>query len=195
MRTYGQFCPIARGSEILAERWTPIILRNLLLGCRTFGEIADGAPGIPRTLLSERLRSLEQHGIVRREPHPRGRGFLYGLTPAGEDLHETCVVMGMWGLRWLEIAPEHLDPYVLLWGICRELDRALLPERRITVRFDFREAPRAARRFWLVMQRPDPEGVHAGRVTVDGPHALVAVVRRWGGQSSFAGAGRAAAVR
>ena len=157
MRGYGQYCPLARAAEILATRWTLIIVRNLLLGCETFGEIADGAPGIPRTLLSQRLRLLEGHGLLARAPNPHGRGSLYRLTDAGRELHETCLVMGIWGMRWLEVAPEHLDPYVLLWGLCREVDPRLVPERRITVRFEFRDAARPYNRFWLVMQRPKPE--------------------------------------
>ena len=59
MRTYGQYCPIARGAEIFAERWTPLIVRNLYLGCGSFGEILEGAPGLSRTLLSQRLKQLE----------------------------------------------------------------------------------------------------------------------------------------
>jgi DNA-binding HxlR family transcriptional regulator len=86
LRTYGQFCPIARGSEILAERWTPIILRNLLLGCRTFNEIAAGAPGLSRALLARRLRELERAGVLEIRPKPGGRGSVYEPTPAGKDL-------------------------------------------------------------------------------------------------------------
>jgi DNA-binding HxlR family transcriptional regulator len=157
VRGYGQYCPIARAAEVLATRWTLIIVRNLLLGCRTFGEIADGAPGISRTLLSERLRMLEQHGLDAREPAPSGHGFHYELTEAGRDLHEVCMTLALWGHRWLEIAPEHLDPYVILWGFCKEVDRALLPETRVTVRFEFSDWSRPYDRFWVVMQRPEPE--------------------------------------
>ena len=64
MRTYGQYCPIARGAEIFAERWTPLIVRNLHLGCETFGEILEGAPGLSNTLLAQRLHQLEHLGIV-----------------------------------------------------------------------------------------------------------------------------------
>ena len=81
VRTYGQYCPVARATEILAMRWTPIIVRNLLLGCETFGELMDGAPGIPRTLLSSRLELLEQYGVIERVPS--GRGSRYLLTEAG----------------------------------------------------------------------------------------------------------------
>jgi DNA-binding HxlR family transcriptional regulator len=157
MLGYGQYCPIARAAEVLATRWTLIIVRNLLLGCETFSEIADGAPGIPRSLLSQRLRLLETHGIVARAPNPHGRGWRYSLTDAGRDLHETCVVMGAWGARWLEMTAEELDPYVILWGLSRELGRRdLLPDRRIIVRFELRD-DRARHRFWLIAQRPEPE--------------------------------------
>ena len=84
MRTYGQFCPVARTSELLAERWTPIIIRNMLNGCRTFSEIRQGAPGIPTALLGKRLDTLERHGIIEREPLPVGRGWSYRLTEQGQ---------------------------------------------------------------------------------------------------------------
>lgn len=69
--SYGQFCPIARGWRVLAERWTPIILRNVLVGCRTFNEISAGAPGPSRTLLTRRLRDLARYGVVEIRPEPR----------------------------------------------------------------------------------------------------------------------------
>ena len=157
MRSYGQYCPIARGAEIFATRWTPIIVRNLLLGCRTYGDLAAGAPGIPRALLSERLRQLEAHGIVRREPNPRGRGWLYEPTQACEELRPVCDALGLWGATWVEIAPEHLDPYMALWGLCRGIAYLPLPEQPVTIRFELRRAPRGQGRFWLLVRRPEPE--------------------------------------
>lgn len=160
MRSYRQYCPIARASEILAERWTPIIVRNLLLGCRTFGEIARGAPGISRALLAQRLRYLESRGVVASRPNPHGRGRHYSLTAAGEELREVCLALGNWGARWLEIAPEHLDPGVVLWALCNRLDGGKLPSRRVVVRFDFPDRPRE--RLWLV--------IHQGRGEVCRTH-------------------------
>jgi DNA-binding HxlR family transcriptional regulator len=90
MRTYGQYCPIARGAEIFAERWTPLIIRNLHLGCESFSEILAGAPGLSRTLLSQRLRQLERLGVVGSTPKPDGRGHHYELTSAGHDLFAVC---------------------------------------------------------------------------------------------------------
>ena len=156
MRTYGQYCPIARGAEIFAERWTPVIIRNLYLGCGNFGEILEGAPGLSRTLLSERLKQLERLRIVESAPKPRGRGSHYQLTPAGHDLFKVCASLGEWGARWLEIAPEHLDPFVALWSMCNALRRDRLPDRRVVIRFDFTGHQRSEV-FWLLIEHGDTE--------------------------------------
>lgn len=153
MRSYGQYCPIARGAEIFAERWTPIIMRNLLLGCETFTDIQRGAPGIPRSLLTQRLVMLERHGIIERRPLERGRGARYLPTAAGKDLWEVCIALGEWGARWLDVAPEHLDPYVALWSMCNRLAVDRLPQRRVVVRFEFPGRPKKVARFWLLLER------------------------------------------
>jgi DNA-binding HxlR family transcriptional regulator len=156
VRTYGQYCPIARGAEIFAERWTPLIIRNLHLGCVTFCEILEGAPGLSRTLLSQRLKHLERLGIVRSAVKTDGRGRRYELTPAGHDLFAVCMSLGEWGAHWLEIAPEHLDPFVALWSMCRALRRDRLPEGRVVIRFDFTGRVRHER-YWLLIERGDTE--------------------------------------
>jgi DNA-binding HxlR family transcriptional regulator len=150
VRTYGQYCPVSRATEIVAMRWTPIIVRNLLLGCETFGEIQEGAPGIPRTLLSQRLRLLEQHGIVERLAGPR-----YRLTEAGRELEPVVDALGVWGARWLELAPEHLDAGVVLWSLCRQAVLDDLPGRRLVIRFEIPDDPR--RRFWVLLAPPSSE--------------------------------------
>ena len=153
---YGQyFCPITRASEIFATRWTPIIVRNLLLGCTTFSEIQEGAPGIPRSLLTERLKQLEHYGVIERRAKTSGRGWHYELTPAGRELQSVCDALGTWGSRWLDAAPAELDPGVLLWAICKSMTPERLPERRVVVRVHFRDAPE--QRFWLLVQAPEPE--------------------------------------
>ncbi len=156
MRTYGQYCPIARGAEIFAERWTPLIIRNLQLGCSGFGEILEGAPGLSRTLLSQRLGQLESVGIVESSPKPDGRGRHYQLTSAGHELFTVCQSLGEWGARWLEIAPENLDPFVALWSMCHALRRDRLPDRRVVIRLDFTGRPRRER-YWLLIERGDAE--------------------------------------
>jgi DNA-binding HxlR family transcriptional regulator len=156
MRTYGQYCPIARGAEIFAERWTPLIVRNLSLGCGSFSEILEGAPGLSRTLLSQRLRQLERLGIVESASKPAGRGSHYTLTPSGRDLFKVCLSLGEWGARWLEIAPENLDPFVALWSMCNALRRDRLPNRRVVIQFDF-TGRRSPERYWLLIEFGDTE--------------------------------------
>jgi DNA-binding HxlR family transcriptional regulator len=165
VRTYGQYCPIARGAEIFAERWTPLIIRNLYLGCGSFSEILEGAPGLSRTLLSQRLKQLERLGVVESALKPDGRGHHYELTSAGHDLFKVCQSLGEWGARWLEIAPENLDPFVALWSMCNALRRDRLPDRRVVVRFDFLGHRSASRdggtgrreRYWLLIELGDTE--------------------------------------
>jgi DNA-binding HxlR family transcriptional regulator len=156
VRTYGQYCPIARGAEIFAERWTPLIIRNLHLGCGSFSEILAGAPGLSRTMLSQRLKQLERFGVIRSSPKLDARGHHYELTSAGHDLFAVCQSLGAWGARWLEIAPQHLDPFVALWSMCHALQRDRLPDRRVVIRFDFTGRPRPERD-WLLIERGDTE--------------------------------------
>ena len=156
MRTYGQYCPIARGAEIFAERWTPLIIRNLHLGCETFGEILEGAPGLSRTLLAQRLKQLERLGIVESAPKAQGRGHRYQLTSSGHDLFKVCETLGEWGARWLEIAPENLDPFVALWSMCNALRRDRLPDQRVVIRLDF-TGFRPHERYWLLLEHGEAE--------------------------------------
>lgn len=158
MKTYGQYCPISRASEVLAERWTPIVVRNLLLGATTFNAIADAAPGIPRSLLSQRLRQLERTGVITIAPNPDGRGNRYELTEAGRDLWGVMDALGVWGERWLELTEQHANPDMVLWAWCHaSLAIERLPERRVVVRFDFPALRPPRQRYWLIFDRPNAE--------------------------------------
>ena len=139
MRTYGQYCPIARASELLAERWSIIILRNVvILGCRTFNEIADGAPGLSRGLLSKRLRELERAGVIEIRRKPDGHGSIYEPTEAGQGLTQVMLALQHWGSKWADLTPEQAHPGVVLWMWATFfLDRERLPQRRVLVRFDY----------------------------------------------------------
>ena len=97
MRGYGQFCPVAIASEIFAERWTPLVVRELFCGSRRFNELVIGLPRIPRSVLVQRLRTLESTGVVERRVDTAGRGMEYHLTPAGAELGEVVVRLGDWG--------------------------------------------------------------------------------------------------
>ena len=159
MRTYGQYCPIARASELVAERWSIIILRNIvILGCRTFNEIADGAPGLSRGLLSKRLRELEHAGVIEIRPKSDGPGSTYAPTEAGRELTEVLVALQHWGSRWADLSPEQAHPGVVLWMWATFfLDRDVLPQRRVLVRFDYPTLRGGGSRNWLLIERGDAE--------------------------------------
>jgi DNA-binding HxlR family transcriptional regulator len=152
MRSYGQYCPIARGSEIFAERWTPIIVRNLLLGCRTFNEIAAGAPGLSRSLLASRLRELERAGVIVAHPKPDGHGSLYEPTQAGRELDVVLGALASWAERWMEVTEEHSYPSAVLWSWSQHhLMRDRLPRGRVVVRFEWEERGHRLRT-WLLLE-------------------------------------------
>ena len=160
MTAYGQFCPVALGAEIFAERWTPLVVRELLAGARRFTDIQRGVPRMSRNLLAQRLVSLQGAGIVeRRAPADGGRGHEYHLTEAGRELAAVVEALGAWGIRWAskDLTDEHLDPDFLMWAIRRLVRVDALPERRVVVHFRFRRGARvdAARQYWLVLDRPN----------------------------------------
>jgi DNA-binding HxlR family transcriptional regulator len=155
VKTYGQYCPIARTSEFFAERWTPIIIRNLGTGCRTFTQLREGAPGIPKAILAERLAVLERRGVVEKTRRRAGRGYTYELTESGLELKRVCDAMGEWGARWLEIEPGDIEPAYVIWATCRSVDLDAVPGSGVVVRFDLSDEP--GRRYWMVLQQPRAE--------------------------------------
>lgn len=158
MATYRQYCPIARATEILAERWSLLIVRNLMFGATTFSDIAKGVPTMSRSMLTKRLRELEQAGVITSEPKPNGQGSFYGLTEAGADLVEVVDSLGRWAETWVEVLPEHTDPGFALWAWCQvQLNRDVLPAGRVVVHFDFPDERAGNRFFWLLIQDGDAE--------------------------------------
>jgi DNA-binding HxlR family transcriptional regulator len=150
---YGSFCPVALGSEVLADRWTPLILRELILGNTRFNDIARGLPGISRTLLVQRLRHLERKGVVEMWPSPTGRGSEYHLTPAGKDLEGVVEALGRWAVEWLfdDLRPHEVDPTNLLWWMHRRIDAERLPPGRVVIQFDHTAPSRVT--LWMVLDR------------------------------------------
>ena len=129
MRSYAQYCPIAKASEILGDRWTLLIVREMLGGAKGFNELQRGLPGISRSVLTDRLRSLERAEIVARRTGPKGRTLEYQLTPAGRDLEPVVQAMGEWGVTWsfTDPRPEELDPDLLIVWMARHVHREQLP--------------------------------------------------------------------
>ncbi len=156
---YSQFCPVAKAAEVFGDRWSPIIMRELCFGTRSFGELLAAAPLISRTVLAQRLKQLEQDGVVHIEAKPKGKGHLYRLTPAGEDFRPIVELMSVWGQRWAQglIGPDDLDPKMLLWGMRRQICPAEIPVEGFCIRFDFRGIPKSNRcpRYWWLVLRPD----------------------------------------
>ena len=160
MRTYGQYCPIARAAEVFAERWTPLIVRNIHAGCGTYGEILAGAPGLSHTLLTQRLRHLTKVGIITSTPKAGGRGVRYTLTEAGGELWPVLLALGAWGERWVELRDEHTNPRFLLWTWATTyLAHANLPDRRVVVRFELSDRPPGERAIWLVVRLHETSGL------------------------------------
>jgi DNA-binding HxlR family transcriptional regulator len=155
MPRYRQYCPVARATEIVADRWTPLIVRELLAGSRRFNEIERGLPGISRSLLVTRLRHLERNGVVERRVAGRPQAVDYVLTDAGRELRKVLESLGAWGVRWAFRDPraDELDPALLLWKVHQRIDRGALPRGRTIVEFDF--TGKNGRRLWLVLEPED----------------------------------------
>ncbi len=149
MKTYGQFCPVAQALEILGERWTLLVVRELLMGSTHFSQLAKGVPLMSRTLLSLRLRTLQECGVVERRDEAGVPE--YHLTEAGRALLPIVEGIGFWGKRFVApgIPEEQLDPKLLMWDMQRRLHRDRLPKGRTTVLFRFSDARRGERRFWM----------------------------------------------
>jgi DNA-binding HxlR family transcriptional regulator len=160
MKAYGGFCPIAKGAEVFAERWTPLIIRELYAGSTRFNELEQGLPGIPRSLLVQRLRSLARAGVIeRRVAEPKNRPN-YVLTQAGRELSEIVLALGIWGYRWAfdYVHESDVDPRQLMWDMRRRIHLDRLPDRRVVVQFDFVGA--ASGSYWLVLERDEPSVCH-----------------------------------
>jgi DNA-binding HxlR family transcriptional regulator len=160
MKGYGQFCPVAKAAEIFAERWTPLVLRELVCGSHRFSHLHRGVPLMSRTLLAQRLAQLEDAGIVRSAARTEGRGREYFLTPAGEELRTVIERLGEWGQRWArsQVSADDLDAGLLMWDIRRRVNTDRLPDRRVVVQFDFRAVPKTVRSpptYWLILERRD----------------------------------------
>lgn len=156
MRRYGQYCPVAKAAEILGDRWTLLIVRDMLSGTCHFNDLARGLPGISRALLSERLDHLQRVGLVEKREETQGRHTTrYELTRAGRELSDVIESLLLWGARWAfeEPRPEELDPILLLWWMRNSVRVEALPDQRVVVQIRFTGAVDATH--WLVLTRED----------------------------------------
>ncbi len=154
-RRYGQFCPVALAAEILAERWMPLVVRELLCGSVRFNDLQRGVPRMSSALLAQRLKQLQFAGIVQRR-RGEGDGFEYHLTTAGRELFPVVENMGLWAQRWLRhdlVNSTNLDPDLLMWDIRRNVaGKTRLRDRRYVAEFRLSGVPISRRRYWLLFE-------------------------------------------
>jgi DNA-binding HxlR family transcriptional regulator len=154
MKSYGQFCPVAKAAELFCERWTPLIVRDLATGASRFSELQRGVPLMSPTLLSRRLKQLQAEGVVERRRSVGGKSWTYHLTPAGHEFVPLVEALGIWGQRWSrrQLAEAEVDLGLLIWS----LERSVRPDAfglvRSVVRLEFTDQPAAKSLWWFVNQ-------------------------------------------
>lgn len=171
-----EYCPVSIGARLVGDRWSLLIVRELLVGATRFNEIQRGLPGVSRSLLSGRLRSLERQGLVEHQTDTATGS--YRLTKAGEDLRPVIVALGSWTVRWRFPPPSLATPdsSLLLWRMYQGLNLDKLPPHRVTLELDFDDAE--PNRGWIILDGDasslcmEPPG-HDADLIVDGS------VRAW----------------
>jgi len=193
---YHQFCPVAKAMELLDERWTLLVIRELLAGSRHFNDLRRGLPRMSPTLLSKRLNQLVVGGVIERRRD--GREVVYAPTRAGEELRPAIELLGAWGMRWTGVLGDvDLDPKLLMWDLHRNVDRALVPPGTTVVRFDFTDVAARQGRWWIVLTPEevdvcDADPGHEVAATVAG--SLRSLVEIWRGDRTWIDALRAESV-
>jgi DNA-binding HxlR family transcriptional regulator len=154
MKKYGQYCPIAKAAEILTERWTLLVLRELMMGSCHYNDLRRGMPLISPSVLAQRLRTLEESGLIECHRGTDGRSSEYRLTSAGAELEPLIRGVGVWGQRWVRnrITEQDLDAGLLMWDIRRNIQTEQLLAERTVVYFEFADAKKGMRRWWLVVE-------------------------------------------
>ncbi len=148
--SYGQFCPVAKAMELLDERWTLLVVRELMSGGHHFNDLRRGLPRMSPSLLAKRLRTLERAGVVERSEE--GNRVSYELSRAGKELEPIVEALGSWGIRWVpEIGDEDLDPHLLMWDIHRNIAVDALPKGRTVLQFEFTDVPSGNNQWWIVV--------------------------------------------
>jgi DNA-binding HxlR family transcriptional regulator len=152
MKSYGQFCPVAKASEVFCERWTALIIRELASGSTRFAQIQRGVPLASPTIVSRRLKDLEAEGIVARRRSKTGRGWTYHLTSAGADFAPIVMALGEWGQKWSrrELQDHEIDLGLLLWALEKDVKPDAFGARRTVVHFDFHDQPKGKRHWWFL---------------------------------------------
>ncbi|MEJ6593050.1 MAG: helix-turn-helix domain-containing protein [SAR86 cluster bacterium] len=152
MKTYGQFCPLAQATQLLCERWTLLVVRELVAGSTRFSDLKRGVPLMSPTLLSSRLKHLVKSGVVERSGDKGNQR--YRLSEAGNELRPIIELLGVWGHRWAQsdLNAGDLDAGLLMWDMRRSVDSSIFPSQRVVVQFAYPDAPSGARDWWLISE-------------------------------------------
>ena len=150
MKSYGQFCPIAKAAELFCERWTALVIRNIAVGAHRFSEIQRGVPLMSATLLSQRLKLLEAEGAVERGG--TGKRATYHLTEAGQEFLPMVFALGQWGQRWTrrQLEAGEVDLGLLIWGLEFSVNPSVFGPGRVTIELEFTDQPAHKAKFWFV---------------------------------------------
>jgi len=156
MIDYGQFCPVSKTAQIIGEKWTLLIIRELLRGASRFNQIQRAMPKISPTVLNKRLSELLEHGVIERCRIPEQRGYEYQLTECGRELAPLVMQMAEWGMRWARstMKDDELDVELLMGDICKRIDPGGLQGRRAVIRFKFTDLQRYAE-WWIKIKNDD----------------------------------------
>ena len=159
MKSYGQFCPVAKAAELFCERWTPLIVRDLAFGASRFSELQRGVPLMSPTLLSRRLKQLEAEGVVERRRSSTGKSWTYHLTPAGVEFVPLVETLGVWGQRWSrrQLAEGEIDLGLLLWTLERSVKANAFGKERAVIHLQFSDQPAGKDRWWFVNHKEECE--------------------------------------
>ncbi len=151
---YGQFCPVSIAAEVLSERWTLLVLRELLAGSTRFNDLHRGVPHMSASLLSQRMRDLERAALIERRPLLTSKGYSYHLTESGEALRPIILGIGLWGTKYMRThySAENLDPSLLMWDMRRGIHGNMLPPGTIVIQFDIPDAPMHKRHYWMIKE-------------------------------------------
>lgn len=152
MADYGQFCPVAKATEVVGERWTLLILRELMLGTCRFNDFQRALSRISPTLLNQRLKSLEAQGILIRKKKSGQKGYEYRLTASGKELAPLVETLAVWGMRWArgQMTDAELDVEFLMWDLQRRLQTEHLPAGETVICFSFDELKKFGN-WWMVV--------------------------------------------
>lgn len=155
---YGQFCPVAKSAEILGNSWTLLILRELLLGTSRFSKLEKGMPKISPTVLTKRLRELEENGVITKRAESGQRGYSYFLTPAGKELGPVIESLSTWGMRWArdEMHDDEVDVSFLMFDVERNIVVDELPGGEHVLCFQFSDL-KEYQSWWIVCDENNRE--------------------------------------